>query len=487
MLSLVKTVFKSVILFLFFCAVVPWNVSAREEPGVNHGVVNAWKLNLRKEKSNDSPVVQVLEKGRKLKILATHGGVGGWLEVVCAGSRGYVRNRPRYVTLVDGQGAVPAHETSAGRRGNSRSVTGSGDDGGNGAVEKKARIRKKIARQRKRNISFSKKETEIIEGLNEIDRLLDTMRGKIAASSRALDQVNSDMAAIAQERKELVAKIDQNREYVKARLNALYRIRMVGRLEVLAMPDSFYDFLLQENALKRVLVSDFDLLDRQIRNKERLEALPGLLEKQRKEQAALKETLNAQMATLKAESQKRRRILAEIRQEKKLGQAALASLETAAVRLEKEIRSLSSKPGAPGKKSFSSHRNIKFNMPVNGRIIATFGPSQNSDYSSFTFQSGIDIKVDRGEPVRSIFRGRILYSQWLKGYGNLIIIDHGENYYTLYAHVQEAFKEKGDLVGTGEVIATAGDTGSMQGVCLHFEIRHHGKPVNPLKWLKKGV
>jgi septal ring factor EnvC (AmiA/AmiB activator) len=68
----------------------------------------------------------------------------------------------------------------------------------------------------------------------------------------------------------------------------------------------------------------------------------------------------------------------------------------------------------------------------------------------------------------------------------MIIIDHGKNYYTVYAHVEEAFKAKGDGVGTGEVIATVGDTGSMTGAKLYFEVRHHGKPVNPLEWLKNG-
>ena len=68
----------------------------------------------------------------------------------------------------------------------------------------------------------------------------------------------------------------------------------------------------------------------------------------------------------------------------------------------------------------------------------------------------------------------------------MIIIDHGTNYYTVYAHLEETFKSKGDLVETGEVIATAGDTGSMTGSKLYFEVRHHGKPVNPLLWLKKG-
>ena len=126
-------------------------------------------------------------------------------------------------------------------------------------------------------------------------------------------------------------------------------------------------------------------------------------------------------------------------------------------------------------------------MPVNGVIISRFGPARNNDDKTFTFQSGIDIRVDRGEPVVSVFRGRILFAEWLRGYGNLIIINHGENYYTLYAHIEELFKKKGDWVETGEVVATAGDTGSIKGACLHFEVRHHGKPVDPLKWLKKGA
>ncbi|MCF8091550.1 MAG: M23 family metallopeptidase, partial [Desulfotignum sp.] len=80
-----------------------------------------------------------------------------------------------------------------------------------------------------------------------------------------------------------------------------------------------------------------------------------------------------------------------------------------------------------------------------------------------------------------------IFAEWLKGYGNLVIIDHGENYYTLYAHLQEMFKKKGEAVNKGEVIATAGDTGSVKGLCLHFELRHHGRPVDPLKWLEKGA
>ena len=68
----------------------------------------------------------------------------------------------------------------------------------------------------------------------------------------------------------------------------------------------------------------------------------------------------------------------------------------------------------------------------------------------------------------------------------MIIINHGDNYYTLYAHAEELFTSKGDIVEMGEVVATVGDSGSMIGPNLHFEVRHHGKPLNPLKWIKKG-
>ncbi len=122
-------------------------------------------------------------------------------------------------------------------------------------------------------------------------------------------------------------------------------------------------------------------------------------------------------------------------------------------------------------------------MPVKGKIVSHFGPYKNTEFNVKNFRSGIDIKAGKGSPIRAVCVGQILYSSWFKGYGNMIIIDHGNNFYTLYAHAEELFKTEGDHVETGEVIATVGDTGSMTGPGLHFEVRHHGKPLDPVKWL----
>jgi septal ring factor EnvC (AmiA/AmiB activator) len=102
------------------------------------------------------------------------------------------------------------------------------------------------------------------------------------------------------------------------------------------------------------------------------------------------------------------------------------------------------------------------------------------------FLSGINIQADRGEPVQAVSGGTVVYSSWFKGYGNMLIIDHGGSFHTVYAHAEALFKSKGDNVDAHEVIATVGDSGSMAGDRLYFEIRHYGKAVDPLKWIKRG-
>ncbi len=191
------------------------------------------------------------------------------------------------------------------------------------------------------------------------------------------------------------------------------------------------------------------------------------------------------------ERQNRSQLLDAIRKKRSLKLAALESLKQAAADLDHTVISLKSGSDLtePEKnmslKSFSTLKGL-LNMPVKGKIISFFGPYQNKKFNVTNFQSGIEIKADRGEPIRAVYDGRILYARWFKGYGNMIIIDHGNNYYTIYAHAQELFASQGDTVEMGEVVATVGDSGSMIGPSLHFEVRHHGKPVDPLKWIKKG-
>ena len=475
------SIFKTNIKIVFFIGCITLLLSsagfAAQDRILYKGIVSSFKLNIRTAPSRNSDVVSVVKKGETLDVLEKQGEIGGWLMVKYKGDKGYIRNRPQYIKLVP----VPLKKEIKKR------------------VKKAKKLQKEIKKEQKQNIqvkiqtqkemveTFSQREIEIIEGLNEIDYALNKARRKVMALSTEVMQLEDKIEKLNRDKEGLSREIVQNREYAGKRLSALYKMNMIGRLDAAGQPTSVFDFFLQQNAMKRIITSDFYILEKQNLDLEKFEILEQELQKQVQAKTALETEVNDQIRINRKETLKRELILNEIRQKKKLSLAAVESLKQAALQLDNRIKSIQTDEAlAFSDSAFSSYQG-RLKIPVRGKVISKFGPSRTGDYKSFTFQKGIDIKVEKGEPVKSVFKGEVIFAQWLKGYGNLLIINHGDNYYTLYAHVEEIFKQKGERVDTGEVIATAGDTGSIKGMCLHFEVRHHGKPVNPMKWLRKGA
>jgi murein hydrolase activator len=358
---------------------------------------------------------------------------------------------------------------------------------GHGAQDKALDIRTRIKTQEKMVETFSKTEVNILDKLNEIDHTLNKARKKSQSLSKELVTLEVKIGQLNRDQDRLIKKNVFARKYAGKRLVALYKMNRIGRLDVAGQPLSLFDFFLQQNSMKQIITYDFKILDKQVSELEKFEIMDRELKKEIKAKKMLEAKFNDQIKINKKQSLKKEILLKDIRQKKELSLAMVESMTHAARRLDSRISSLQKeKMSVSGKDSFSSYQG-RLMIPADGEIISKFGPMRIGDYKSFTFQKGIDIKVKKGEPVKSVFKGKVMFAQWLKGYGNLLVIDHGKNYYTLYAHVEEIFKQKGEIVKTGEVIATTGDTGSIKGSCLHFEVRHHGKPVNPMKWLKKGA
>jgi septal ring factor EnvC (AmiA/AmiB activator) len=427
---------------------------------IDRGTVTALRLNIRSKPSLNSDVVIAVQKGETIEIIEKQGNSGEWLTVVYKQHKGYIKNRPQYIKLIQ---VEPKKE-------------------------EQQKIKEKIKDQTKMVETFSQKEIEIIEGLNEIDYALNKARIKVAGLSDEVRHLEGKIEQLNQKKKQLGQDIALNRNYAGQRLSALYKMSMIGRLDAMSMPSSVFDFFLRQNSMKQIIHSDFDFLDKQSQDLKKFEAVEQQLQKQIHVKTSLEDQLNLQIRINKKETEKKQLVLKEIRQKKRLLLAAVESLEHAARQLDSKFIQMQKKAEKPlfKKFSFSNHKGL-LHIPVKGKIISKYGPSREGNYKSFTFQKGIDIRVERGEPVQAVFKGDVMFAQWLKGYGNLLIINHGDSYYTLYAHVEEIFKQKGESVETGEVIATAGDTGSIKGMYLHFEVRHHGKPVNPMKWLKKGA
>ena len=218
------------------------------------------------------------------------------------------------------------------------------------------------------------------------------------------------------------------------------------------------------------------------------------------ELAAIEVRGRADRERLLAERRMHRRLLeriaGEIRKARKTIQVLLAD-EARLARLVEEIgKLLAARPGAGFARiervpeagaaeaqfygPFSSLRG-KLRLPVRGELAGRFGTPRAA---GGTPAKGVFIRAPEGEPVRAVAPGRVVYADWMRGFGNLLIVDHGENYLTIYGNNESLLKQTGDPVTLGESLATVGASGGNEETGLYFELRHLGRPFDPLRWVR---
>ena len=357
--------------------------------------------------------------------------------------------------------------------------------------KRKKYISREIEKGRQDVTAITSRESDIIKHLNQVELALNTSRKRTADLKSEIGKLAHMIENASTASKKLRNQIHANEDYVSRRLVALYKMNRLGKFYLLASAESMNEFIQRKAGLERIIAYDEKIRGDLVKNQAELKKMLKRLDAHKALKSARAAEYQEQTRLMSRERSTRTKLLVDIRKQKALELAAIDALAQAAEDLEHKIKLLNTKKSeaVPDRNisqlSFSAHKGLLI-MPVKGKIINLFGPYKNPKYDVINFRSGIDIKADHGEPIRSVFKGKVIYSNWFKGYGNMIIIDHGNSYYTVYAHMEETFKSKGDEVIAGEVIATVGDTGSMRGAKLYFEVRHHGKPMNPLKWLQKG-
>jgi septal ring factor EnvC (AmiA/AmiB activator) len=212
--------------------------------------------------------------------------------------------------------------------------------------------------------------------------------------------------------------------------------------------------------------------------------------KELEELQAEKEKEEAQHEGLKEQREKK---LSQIRTKKSSHEQSARELEDAARKLEEVLAELERKrQRATGstsvvlaeldRKNFGANRG-KLPWPTAGEIITRFGRHEHPKYKTVTMSKGIDIAAPMGQAVKCVGDGVVDLVQWLPGYGQTVIVNHGNGFYSVYAHLSAVSAAAGKRVAPGEVVGAVGDTGSLKGVCLHFELRSQGSPQDPIGWL----
>lgn len=226
------------------------------------------------------------------------------------------------------------------------------------------------------------------------------------------------------------------------------------------------------------------------------------MKKGAEEQAARLEGLEraqrAERERLVAERRERQQVLDRIAGDLRKARREIKGLEANETRLARVVseiaKVLSARPGAghrapqvdavpePGGPGLFSRLQGKLRFPVRGELIGRFGAPHGDSAGA---RKGVFIRSREGEPVRAVGAGRVVFADWMRGFGNLLIVDHGESYLSIYGNNESLLKQTGDPVASGEPVATVGATGGSEQTGLYFELRHLGKPFDPLRWVGK--
>ena len=457
-----ETVFKRIVFIATVMALSLMPMRTFGEEKKLTAVISADRLTLRTGPGTTATPLSVLEKGTSLTVLSSPD--DEWIKVTDGDTIGYIINRKRYVNISEVE-KFPRDPAALRQKADS--------------------LHQQISASKEKIRSYTQTESDMIQNLNKIELTLADTRNQLRDIDKKIQNIGQRINETETICQALKQQITDNERYASNRLKALYAITRLGSMNALAATGNLTTLFQQKTYMKRILTHDDRIRTKLIADKKKFANFLLELESGKKNELIMQGEYNCRLETLSREKARREDILSEIKTRRSLELAAVESRKQAALKLEQIIESFNTsvQQNSPSIDRFSSFRGL-LKTPVRGKNKNLFGPYKHSSLNSNLFRSGIDIQAERGEPVTAVSAGRIIYSSWLKNYGNMIVIDHGDHYYTVYAHTEEMFKATGDRVDAGEVIATVGDSGSIDGAKLYFEIRHHGKALDPLKWIR---
>jgi len=351
-------------------------------------------------------------------------------------------------------------------------------------------IKRKIESERQGINQVRKREGSVLQALGKVERDLERKTKELNTANSKLASILDAMQQKETEAQRLRISLDRRRDLLMKRAVALYRWHRGGGPFVFLSGDVPLGVLLQrQHYLEATVFFDRELVEKLSDEVTYQENVKRELAHQKEELSQQRRILAEVQDSVRKDGEKKKQLLASLRQEKEGRARALKELEQAALRLQKMIEEMSRRgvgkaPELPAGTGLDAMRG-KLEWPVRGQVTGGFGKTKHPEFATDVFRKGIDIEAPIGEAIRAVEKGRVVFAERFSGYGRMVIIDHGERYFSVYAHLSEILKKTGDAVKRGETLGTVGDSDSLAGSRLYFEMRKDGKSIDPLPWFQK--
>jgi septal ring factor EnvC (AmiA/AmiB activator) len=347
-------------------------------------------------------------------------------------------------------------------------------------------IKKKIEKEKQGISQARKQEGSLLQSLEKIESELGRKTGELKDANSKLKSIAAELQEKEAKAAAIESSVQNRRQLFRERAVALYRWHRSGSPFMIFSGDVPLGVYLQRKRyLETALLYDRDLVTQLSEEAKVQEQLRDEMAQKKDELDGQRKKLAGARDSIRREGVKKKELLTSVRQDKETRTRALKELEQAALRLQRMIDELSrravTKPPGIGLGALYG----KLDWPVKGELLSGFGKTRHREYAAEVFRNGIDIRVSLGQDIKAVEKGTVAFADRFAGYGKMIIVDHGERYYTVYAHLAEILKKNGDSVKRSETLGLAGDSDSLAGAKLYFELRKDGRSVDPLPWFKK--
>ncbi|HEY9618096.1 MAG TPA: peptidoglycan DD-metalloendopeptidase family protein [Microcoleaceae cyanobacterium] len=353
-----------------------------------------------------------------------------------------------------------------------------------GAVDELQQQRSQIDQQRSQ-ISQERERLQNLEQaaqgtLKGLQHTVTTTTGQLKVSNSALQRATTNLSQLETKLAAAEHTFRQKQFSTVARLRFLQRQQVNRGWAVLLQSQNLNEFLDRRRQLRLIYQTDHKILLSLQTDAERLEQQRNQIEQQKNQIALIKQELLAQKSNLEEQLAFQRESVDRLKTDRRALQAAESQLQQDSLAIASMIQQ---RMGGQGGIALAMRGTGQFMRPIVAEITSGFGWRMHPILGYQRFHSGIDFGADYGTIIQAADSGTVIFAGWYGGYGNAVIIDHGNGLTTLYGHTSEFYVVEGQGVQRGQAIAAVGSTGLSTGPHLHFEVRREGEPVDPIAYL----
>jgi len=361
-------------------------------------------------------------------------------------------------------------------------ASGSGDDDAAAKAEELEALRARMQTLQKELVSNQSRKSSAERKLRDVEKKISSTSHELRRIASALKTNRRQLIELQGKQREQARILQKQRRHIAREARAAYAMGRQQQVKLLLnqeQPSVVGRMLTYFGYFSRARVAQIDSINSAM---EALRETESFIQSKTRVLNKLHERQQSASQRLREKKQARKQVLARINRELETQSGELQRLEEDEKQLQKLLASLQELladiPTDASQQPFRSLKG-KLRWPARGRLSARFGSRRGN--SGLVWQ-GVTISAPEGTRVRAVSQGRVAFADWMRGFGLLLIVDHGDGYMSLYGHNQALYKEVGEWVDTGEVMATLGASGGQTRSGLYFELRHKGRPINPVRW-----